>query len=333
LSRQNELAGRSWGPATAAPAGVGLAPRPRTAQTARDTDRDTAGDWRLAEPDWDRSWASAQTSAPADDLADLDQEYLDVLDVLEVTDITDITDGTDGTDPDDGTEEATAGPRASLLRRLPAAPRRRPALLLAAVVTGAVLAGVTGIVGPGTSSTSASGQDYGLGLEETGFAGGAEIVGARGEISQAEAQARLDEIAASRAAREPAFVLPTQGRLTTCFCTRWGTMHWGIDLAAPLGTPIVAAADGVVLRAGPASGYGNAVYIQDADGNVEIYGHMRYMYVEAGDVVSAGDTIAKVGSEGQSTGPHLHFEIHKGGMNGKPTDPQDWLADRGISVG
>jgi murein DD-endopeptidase MepM/ murein hydrolase activator NlpD len=114
---------------------------------------------------------------------------------------------------------------------------------------------------------------------------------------------------------------------------RWGTMHWGIDLAAPLGTPILAATDGVVLRAGPASGYGNAVYIQDADGNVEIYGHMRYYNVRAGDIVHAGDQIAKVGSEGQSTGPHLHFQIDRGGMTGRPTDPQKWLADRGIVVG
>jgi murein DD-endopeptidase MepM/ murein hydrolase activator NlpD len=314
LSRQNELAGRSGGTATATPAGVGLVPRPRSAQPAHDTD--SSGDWRLATPDWDRSWANTQTAAPADDLADLDEEYLDVLQV-----------------PDETETEAAAEPRPSRLRLLPSTPRRRPALLLAAAVAGALFAGVTGIVGPATGTTSASGQDYGLGLEDTGFAGGAEVAGTRGEISQAEAQARLNEIAASRAAREPAFVLPTQGRLTTCFCTRWGTMHWGLDLAAPLGTPILSAADGVVLRAGPASGYGNAVYIQDADGNVQIYGHMRYLYVEAGDVVSAGDTIAKVGNEGQSTGPHLHFEIHRGGMNGKPIDPQDWLAQRGISIG
>jgi murein DD-endopeptidase MepM/ murein hydrolase activator NlpD len=127
-------------------------------------------------------------------------------------------------------------------------------------------------------------------------------------------------------------VLPTQGRLTTCFCMRWGQMHWGIDLAAPLGTPIYAASDGVVLRAGPATGFGNAVYIQDADGNVHIYGHMRYYDVRAGDVVHAGDQIAKVGSQGQSTGPHLHYEIHRGGMDGRRIDPEDWLAERGVNV-
>jgi murein DD-endopeptidase MepM/ murein hydrolase activator NlpD len=160
-----------------------------------------------------------------------------------------------------------------------------------------------------------------------------EDVDARREITAAEAASRLSDLAASRAEREPDFVLPTDGVMTTCFCQRWGQMHWGIDLAAPLGTPIVAAADGVVLRAGPASGYGNAIYIQDADGNVEIYGHMRYMDVEAGDVVSAGDVIAEVGNEGQSTGPHLHFEIHVGSMTGRPTDPQAWLADRGVEIG
>ena len=215
-------------------------------------------------------------------------------------------------------------------------PRRRSPVLLAAAVVGAVLTGVLGGLGgfgSDAGSPMASGQDYGLGISDSSFSGGVDDAGARGEISQAEAQARLSEIAASRAAREPDFVVPTDGRLTTCFCQRWGTMHWGIDLAAPLGTPIYAAADGVVLRAGPATGYGHAIYIQDADGNVEIYRHMKYYDVAARDVVSAGDQIAKVGSQGQSTGPHLHFEIHVGGMNGKPTDPQDWLAERGLSVG
>jgi murein DD-endopeptidase MepM/ murein hydrolase activator NlpD len=205
--------------------------------------------------------------------------------------------------------------------------------LLAAAVAGAVLTGLLGGLGGPGAAPVASGLDYGLGSSDASFSGGVDVAGARGEISQVEAQARLSEIAASRAAREPDFVVPTDGRMTTCFCQRWNKMHWGIDLAAPLGTPIYAAADGVVLRAGAATGYGNAVYIQDADGNVQIYGHMRYYNVRAGDVVSAGEQIAKVGNEGESSGPHLHFEIHVGGMTGRPTDPEEWLAERGLTAG
>jgi murein DD-endopeptidase MepM/ murein hydrolase activator NlpD len=331
LSRHDELPVRPWdGPATAAQAAVGVLPRPRPAVPApRKTGSGTApgspvtGDWRLAPVDWDRDWADSQSAGDADD------EYLDLIDLP-------TPDGAalDGPAPVEASPAApAAASRSTLRRRLPTAPRRRPAVLLAAVVAGALIAAGTGLVGIGGAASTASAQDYGLGVEESGFGGGVDVAGARGEISQAEAQARLNEIIATRAARQPEFVMPTQGRMSTCFCARWGTMHWGIDLAAPLGTPILAAADGVVLRAGPATGYGNAIYIQDADGNVEIYGHMRYLFVHAGDIVSAGDTIAKVGSEGQSTGPHLHFEIHVGGMSGKPTDPQKWLADRGISVG
>jgi len=226
-----------------------------------------------------------------------------------------------------------AAPRRLSVRRIPHPPGKRAPLWLTALIAGAVLAGLPGILGASTEK-SISASDYGLGdATDTGFTGGIDDAGVRASITQAEAQVRLSELAASRAAREPTTVLPTQGRLTTCFCKRWGTMHWGIDLAAPLGTPVYAATDGVVLRAGPASGYGNAVYIQDADGDVHIYGHMRYYSVRAGQVVNAGDQIAKVGNEGQSTGPHLHYEIHRGGMHGRPTDPQKYLADRGISVG
>jgi hypothetical protein len=280
---------------------------------ARSWPAEVDGDW-----DWDAEWAATQDGAQHDDSQHDDSQDDDTRD--------------DSDDP-------PAARRLRLSLPVPAhpglrrPPGRRAPLLLAAAVIGALLTGLLGGFGGNDASSVASGQDYGLGMADASFSGGVDVAGARGEISQAEAQARLSEIAASRAAREPDFVVPTSGRLTTCFCQRWGTMHWGIDLAAPLGTPIYAAADGVVLRAGPASGYGNAVYIQDADGNVQIYGHMRYYNVKAGDVVSAGDQIAKVGNQGQSTGPHLHFEIHVGGMNGKPTDPEDWLAERGLSVG
>ena len=236
-------------------------------------------------------------------------------------------------DPAPGLRRRLPGTLASLAgRTVPAPPRRRAHLLLAAAVVGAVLTTLFGgLAGQDTPVVTAS--QYGLGQDaDASFAGGVDAT-ARSEVSQAEAQQRLTAIAANRAARQPSFVVPTTNyRLTTCYCSRWGTMHWGIDLAAPLGTPIYAAADGVVLRAGPASGFGNAVYVQDADGNVEIYGHMKYYSVHAGDVVSAGDQIAKVGNQGQSTGPHLHFEIHVGGMNGKPTDPEKWLNARGLTV-
>ena len=196
----------------------------------------------------------------------------------------------------------------------------------------ALIAAVPGLT-TGPDDLTGTASDYGLGVAaDVALSGGMDDADARRSISEAEAQARLGELAASRAAREPRTVLPTQGRLTTCYCMRWGQMHYGLDLAAPLGTPIYSAADGVVLKAGRVSGFGNAVYIQDADGNVHIYGHMRYYDVSAGDTVHAGDQIAKVGNEGFSTGPHLHYEIHRGDMNGRPLDPQDWLAERGVNI-
>jgi murein DD-endopeptidase MepM/ murein hydrolase activator NlpD len=233
----------------------------------------------------------------------------------------------DGIPEETGTRTATAAPRRSVRRP----PGRRGALWLAALVAGALVAAVPGFTTSGSTPVPTSAADYGLGAE-FGFAGDMEDAGVRRGITEAEAAVRLSELAASRAAREPQTALPTSGRLTTCFCMRWGSMHYGIDLAAPLGTPILSATDGVVLRAGRASGYGNAVYIQDADGNVHVYGHMRYYDVTEGQIVHAGDQIAQVGNEGQSTGPHLHYQIHGGGPSGRPIDPQEFLAERGVTV-
>jgi murein DD-endopeptidase MepM/ murein hydrolase activator NlpD len=222
-------------------------------------------------------------------------------------------------------------PRLLAGRRLPHPPGRRAPLWFAALVAGAVLAAAPSVIGS-PADQGATASDYGLGTGDVSLTGGIDDAGVRRGITEVEAQARLGELAASRAARAPKTVLPTQGRLTTCFCQRWGQMHYGLDLAAPLGTPIYSAADGVVLQAGRKSGFGNAVYVQDADGNVHIYGHMRYYDVAAGDVVHAGDQIAKVGNEGFSTGPHLHYEIHRGGIDGRPIDPEEWLTERGVSV-
>lgn len=159
---------------------------------------------------------------------------------------------------------------------------------------------------------------------------------ARPQINQAEVTERLGQLAASRAAREeaarPKAVLPVKGRLTSSYGARWGTTHYGLDIAAPMLTPEYAAADGVVLRAGSASGFGLAVYILHDNGDVTVYGHMEKILVQRGDYVAAGDTIALLGNRGQSTGPHLHFEVFQGGLDGRRVDPRKWLAERGVDI-
>jgi murein DD-endopeptidase MepM/ murein hydrolase activator NlpD len=123
------------------------------------------------------------------------------------------------------------------------------------------------------------------------------------------------------------------GRLTSTFAARWGTFHYGIDLAGPLGTPEYAAEDGVVLRAGAAHGFGQAIWILHGDGYVTVYGHMEKLLVEAGDYVDAGQTIALMGAEGESTGSHLHFEVHKNSDTyGEQIDPLPWLRARGVDI-
>ncbi|HEY9315310.1 M23 family metallopeptidase [Williamsia sp.] len=119
---------------------------------------------------------------------------------------------------------------------------------------------------------------------------------------------------------------------TSAYASRWGSFHGGIDMAAPLGTPIHAVTDGVVIEAGPASGYGHWVQIQAPDGTVTMYGHMSSsgVHVQKGQTVTAGDVIAEVGNEGFSTGPHLHFEVWKNGTT--KTDPTPWLASHGVQL-
>jgi len=154
---------------------------------------------------------------------------------------------------------------------------------------------------------------------------------------RAEELARGVAYAAERAEREarlqrPLFALPTKALFTSGFGYRWGALHDGIDLAGPVGTPIYAAADGVVKEAGPTnSGYGAWVLLQHSDGTVTRYGHINSWSVQVGQRVFAGDEIASIGNRGNSTGPHLHFSVLLGGTNA--TDPVPWLAARGVGVG
>ena len=90
--------------------------------------------------------------------------------------------------------------------------------------------------------------------------------------------------------------------------------HYGTDFAADEGTPVLAFADGTVLAAGEDEGYGNYVKLDHGDGFVTLYGHCSALLVSAGETVQKGQTIALVGSTGQSTGPHLHFELMHNGI-------------------
>lgn len=107
------------------------------------------------------------------------------------------------------------------------------------------------------------------------------------------------------------YIWPAQGVFTSGYGWRWGRMHRGIDVAAPVGTPVVASASGVVISAGwNSGGYGNLVEIRHSDGTLTRYAHNNRLLVRAGQQVRQGQQIAEMGSTGYSTGPHVHFEIH-----------------------
>lgn len=114
------------------------------------------------------------------------------------------------------------------------------------------------------------------------------------------------------------FRMPVSGRLSSGFGSRWGNFHAGIDLAAPTGTPIYAADGGTVVEAGWHGGYGYLVRIDHGNGFETYYGHTSKIYVTVGQKVAKGEKIAAVGSTGNSTGSHLHFEIRKDGTAKNP---------------
>ena len=101
-------------------------------------------------------------------------------------------------------------------------------------------------------------------------------------------------------------------------------VHCGIDIGAPMGSPIRAVAAGRVTKASYSGGYGFMVEVQHKDGAVSRYAHASALLTEVGRDVDAGEVIAHIGSTGESTGPHTHFEIRR---NGKPIDPHDYVRD------
>ncbi|MFF0488375.1 M23 family metallopeptidase [Nocardia sp. NPDC004068] len=137
----------------------------------------------------------------------------------------------------------------------------------------------------------------------------------------------------AKAAREiKRTVRPVAGVLTSGFGMRWGALHGGIDFGDPIGTPIAAVTDGVVVEAGPASGFGMWVRVRQDDGTIGVYGHVNDILATLGQQVRAGDIIATVGNRGFSTGPHLHYEVWAD-EGGAKLDPLPWLLARGLELG
>lgn len=217
-------------------------------------------------------------------------------------------------------------------------------LVVAAMAVGATAAGAYTM----TNNTSKAPADTVLAADHTTLDGGAVITGsvdgmqvvtvtpAASSTVHAEEITKAAAFAQERAEREarlarPQFAMPTRGVWTSGFGYRWGVLHGGIDIANSIGTPILAAADGVVIDVGPTAGYGAWVKLKHSDGTVTLYGHINSWLVGVGDRVMAGDQIATMGNRGNSTGPHLHFEVLLGGTD--RVDPVGWLSKRGLTPG
>ena len=138
------------------------------------------------------------------------------------------------------------------------------------------------------------------------------------------AQRRIAAPASSGSGRRPAsgFIWPVDGVLTSGFGQRWGRLHAGIDVGVGFGTAIRAVALGTVVYSGWLGGYGNLVVVDHGNGLSSAYGHQQRIYAGLGQSVAQGESLGEVGSTGNSTGPHLHFEVR---INGLAVDPLGYL--------
>jgi peptidoglycan DL-endopeptidase CwlO len=145
------------------------------------------------------------------------------------------------------------------------------------------------------------------------------------EREQAEVAARLagaSAVAGPIVQGSGALIWPANGSISSPFGMRWGRLHAGVDIPMPEGTPLRAAASGRVAIAGSVGGYGNYTCIQHGGSLSTCYGHQSSIGVSVGQSVGQGQVIGNSGNTGNSTGPHLHFEVR---INGSPVDPLGYL--------
>ena len=121
---------------------------------------------------------------------------------------------------------------------------------------------------------------------------------------------------------ERLFTKPVNARISSYYGMRWGRMHEGIDFAVNTGTTLRAAGSGKIVYSGWAHGYGKTIIIEHQKGLRTLYAHNSQLLVHSGEWVRRGEAISKSGNTGNSTGPHLHFEVQ---VNGRPVNPMDYL--------
>ena len=159
-------------------------------------------------------------------------------------------------------------------------------------------------------------------IRETESALAEEIETLEAESAALAATIRAAGSVSTGAPSASGLVWPVSGPVTSGFGPRWGRMHEGIDIAVPEGTSVGAAAAGVVIYAGWLGGYGNLVVVDHGGGLSTAYAHNSGLVAAVGDSVSQGAVIAYSGNTGNSSGPHVHFEVR---VNGSAVDPLGYL--------
>ncbi|PZT68906.1 M23 family peptidase [Streptomyces sp. SW4] len=220
--------------------------------------------------------------------------------------------------------------------------RTRAAVMAAGLGTSVALgAGVAAAVDTTAASTSASATAHAVEAQAAAQAKAAEA--AKAAKAEKAASAKKTAAAKKAAAKKKAasWVDPVKKyTLTASFAQNggmWASKHSGQDFAVPVGTNVVATHGGTVVKAGPngagdGPAYGNAIVIKHGNGTYSQYAHLSKVDVKVGQIVKTGQHIAKSGNTGNSSGPHLHFEIRTTPNYGSAVDPVAFLRSKGVTV-
>ena len=209
-------------------------------------------------------------------------------------------------------------------RRLPRLPSKRYAgIVLAAFVGAAIVVGAAAVVVPEKAWSAGPDDPTRLGLS---------VDDRLNAVDRANRSVDRNGPALNLGQSAPdVWLIPIRSHfeISSLYGARWGGMHFGLDMAAPYGTPYYAAHAGIVTLAAWDSGYGYAVRIDVGNGIENVYGHSSRLLVAKGQKVQAGQVLGLVGSTGQSTGNHLHYEVN---INGQHVDPMQFMLTHGVDI-